>query len=114
MEIPEKVSSNKAYSGFKHWSVRNKLKDLYHSYMLRYSKIKIDPSYFPLKITYEFEWIKSPLDSTNQFFMIKMIEDGLVVTGVLPDDSNKYVRETSSRSVNGKRDMIRIKIEKTD
>lgn len=110
MIVPEKVSSNKAYSGFKHWSVRNKLKDLYHASLLPYrNKIKV--AKFPVKITYDFEWSGRILDTTNQFFMIKMLEDGMVGIGLLPDDTPEFVHETTSRSRKGKEDVVTIFIE---
>lgn len=108
--VPEKVSSNKAYSGFKHWSVRKKLKDLYHTYMMQF-KGKYIVDEFPVRITYSFEWKSRPLDTTNQFFMIKLIEDGMVHAGILPDDSIAYVYETTSRSQKGEEDVVTVSIE---
>ena len=110
--IPEKVSSNKAYSGFAHWSVRNKLKDLYHQIV--FLEIKKNPIKekisFPCTVVYEFQWKSRLLDTTNQFFMIKLIEDGLVHAGIFPDDTPEYVYETRSRSVRGKEDMLVVSI----
>ncbi len=110
MVVPEKVSSNKAYSGFKHWSIRNNLKDLYHASLLPH-KNKIKLKDFPVRITYEFEWKGRTLDTTNQFFMIKMLEDGLVGIGILPDDTPEYVHETISRSRKGTEDIVTIIIQ---
>lgn len=94
--MPEKVSTNKVYSGM-HWTKRSQLKNLYQLFLLQYrGKIKLDESRFPVTITYRFEWHKHPLDSTNQTFLIKLIEDGLVNAGILPDDDHKYVKETRS------------------
>ena len=95
--VPEKVSANRIYSGL-HWTKRNKLKDLYHFSLLEFRKLKIEK--FPIHIHYIFEWKNNPLDSTNQFFMIKMLEDGMVANGIIPDDSPKYVRATTSEVMN--------------
>lgn len=100
--MPEKVSTNKVYSGM-HWMKRNDLKNLYHLFMLQFKrKLKLEESSFPICIEYTFEWKTKPLDSTNQTFMIKLIEDGLVNAGILPDDDHRYVRETRSITLQNK------------
>lgn len=112
LPVPEKISTNRIYSGL-HWSERNRLKDLYHAHLLpwRLSRPELK---FPVKITYTFVWSKRPLDSTNQTFMIKMLEDGLVKIGILPDDTPKYVKSTTSTSVEDRTcrgDSVEITIE---
>lgn len=76
------------------------MKDLYHLSLLPFKrKLKLDVSDFPLSIEYTFYWRVRPLDSTNQTFMIKMLEDGLVSNGILPNDTPSFVSATTSRSI---------------
>lgn len=101
LAIPEKVSTNKAYRGFGHWSERSKLATIYHQAMLQF-KGKYKLSKFPVDIVYDFYWKGRALDSSNQSFMGKMMEDGLVQIGLLPDDTPTYVK--SSKYITSKAD----------
>lgn len=109
LPVPEKFSTNKAYSGI-HWAVRKKLKDLYHQSILPYKGKHYLGSY-PVVITYSFVWVKHPLDTTNETYMVKMLEDGMVHAGILPDDDPKHVAETRIRSRKGDGDYVTISIE---
>jgi hypothetical protein len=76
------------------------------------NQLKFGVEDYPLTVEYIFNWSKSPLDSTNQTFMIKLMEDGLVSHGILIDDSVNYVKETRSKTVHNrdlKNDMITIR-----
>tara|TARA_Y100001938_G_scaffold8123_1_gene9963 strand:+ start:222 stop:632 length:411 start_codon:yes stop_codon:yes gene_type:complete len=45
------------------------------------------------RVTLAFDWPHSRKDPDNQSFGAKMILDGLVKAGVLPDDSRKWIAE---------------------
>ena len=45
------------------------------------------------RVTLVFDWPHSRRDPDNQSFGAKMILDGLVKAGVLPDDSRKWIAE---------------------
>ena len=45
------------------------------------------------RVTLIFDWPHSRRDPDNQSFGVKMILDGLVKAGVLPDDSRKWIAE---------------------
>ena len=94
--IPEKVSTNKIYAGM-HFMKRKALADLYHGEVLEL-KGKLKVAKYPVVILYDWHWTKKPLDSLNCAFMSKMLEDGLVVAGVLEDDSAEHVRESRLRT----------------
>jgi len=92
--IVEKVSSNKIYSGC-HWGTRKKIADKYHEAIgelnlksLTMKEINLEPK--ELIITFYF--YNRPLDCSNCFYMAKMIEDGMVRSGWLKDDSPEYVK----------------------
>lgn len=48
---------------------------------------------FPVTCHYHFKLNGSRLDVSNHAYMQKMIEDGLVACGVLPDDTQAYVSQ---------------------
>jgi hypothetical protein len=87
--IPDKVSLNRIYAGI-HFRERNRHKDEYH-----YAVLASNPSPyagpFPVHVHYHFRLHGTPLDISNHAYMQKMVEDGLVHAGVLPDDTPKYV-----------------------
>lgn len=87
--IPEKVSLNKIHAGV-HWTKRSKWRNDYHL-AVRCSKPKKYTGSFPAIFHYHFKLKGRSLDSTNMAFMCKLVEDGLVESGVIPDDSQKYV-----------------------
>lgn len=87
--IPEKISLNKIYSGI-HYRTRSRHKDAYRlAVMVSQPKPYSGP--FPVECHYHFRLNGSRLDVSNHAYMTKMIEDGLVACGVLPDDDQKYV-----------------------
>ena len=87
--IPEKVSLNKIYAGI-HFSQRKVHKDNYHLAVLA-SKPEPWTGDFPVHVHYHFKLRGNRLDISNHAYMQKMVEDGLVACGVLPDDDQKYV-----------------------
>ena len=109
--IPEKISLNRLYSGI-HWAKRVQLKDLYHSF-IRFQRLEPQELTYPVEITYTFTWKTRGLDSTNCAFMVKMLEDGLVLTGVLQGDGPKHVRKTTTVTIcdpTSKEDTVSIQI----
>lgn len=106
--LPEKISANAIYAGI-HWSKRKRIKDLYRQYMLQY-KGKFTIESYPIGISYDFTFRRSPLDSSNCFLLIKIIEDSLIHINLLEDDSPKFVHSTSVTSKKGKDDRVKITI----
>lgn len=105
--IPEKLSTNKIYSGI-HWTKRNQHKNLYRNYFL---DIKPNQNYeFPVEITYIFRFKSKWLDNTNATYMAKLIEDSLIKQGFIPDDSPDYVNGTHIFCYKGNRDEVDIHI----
>ena len=51
---------------------------------------------FPVHIRYDWYCPNARKDIDNVEFAKKFINDGIVAAGVLPDDSRKYVGETSN------------------
>ena len=88
MDIPQKVTSNKIYSGI-HWGTRKGVVDKYHKAIsLLKLKMRLNKS---VDIIIKFYFKNRPLDCSNCFFMSKCIEDGLVKEKILIDDSPEYV-----------------------
>lgn len=111
MPIPEKVSTNRIYSGL-NWRKRAELAQLYHMCMLQHKKSKEFMLAYPVSITYTFSFKKKLLDTTNCAFMSKLLEDGLVKAGILTDDSPEYVAETVIQSKKGDADTVLINIKR--
>lgn len=104
--IPEKISLNKSYAGM-HWSKRSALKTLYHQQFLEF-KNKIKIKMYPIEVTYVFEFSGTPLDVSNCALMVKMLEDGMVVNGLLKGDEPEYVASIKMISKKGPKDIITI------
>jgi hypothetical protein len=103
--LPLKISANTIYSGV-HWGTRKKHKEQFRSVNFVCQKVKK----FPVCIDYNFYFKRNCLDTTNTFYMVKLIEDCMVAKKVLPDDSPKYVSKTSVRSLKGDDDYCEILI----
>ncbi len=92
------MTMNKMYSGL-HFSVRTRMAKIWHKTVgleCLAGKIKpIDEKHFPVCIaTRSFFKVKNrKRDTSNCYLPNKLIEDGLVKQGILPDDSQKYVSE---------------------
>lgn len=68
---------------------------------------------FPIDCYYHFKLHGKQLDSSNTAFLMKLVEDGLVRSGFIPDDSPKYVRWTACRSdkaKKGERQVVEVVI----
>lgn len=90
--VPEKLSLNKIYAGV-HWQKRQEYTDEWHL-AVQVSKPKRSTVYvggFPADCHYHFRLPGMKMDISNHAFMVKLIEDGLVRCGVLPDDTQKTV-----------------------
>lgn len=107
--LPEKVSTNRIYAGM-HWSKRLKLAELYHSELMPFRSKKDKSIQYPVDITYVFEFKSKPLDTSNCTFMVKLLEDGLRVNGLIEDDSPEFVSSTHIYSQKGSKDKVVIYI----
>lgn len=87
--IPEKISLNKIYAGI-HFRQRSEHKDEYQ-YAVLSSNPKPYTGSFPVHVHYHFKLRGQRLDISNHAYMTKMVEDGLVACGVLPEDDQNYV-----------------------
>ena len=105
--IPQKVSTNVIYSG-KHWTVRKQHADLYHQYIRAEVKPPEKGFEYPIDITYIFNFKGKLLDTTNCTYMVKLLEDGLVKSGIIEDDDPKHVQYTGIYSQKGKKDAVEI------
>lgn len=92
IKIPDdlpSISTNAYYSGM-HWSKRKRIADTWHMRIkalcrqAKISKVK------KCKLIFDFN---NRYDLDNNSAMIKMIIDGLVFAGVLPDDNKDHVKE---------------------
>ncbi len=109
--IPEKISLNKIYAGL-HWTVRAEHKDDYH-----FAVMSVNPKpytgQFPIHVHYHFKLHGKPLDIANHAYMQKMVEDGLVACGVIPDDTQKYVNAitiTAEPAKKGEDDVVVVEL----
>lgn len=105
--IPEKVSANAIYAGM-HWAKRKKLADLYHSYFIQYRNIKVTE--YPVEMSFIFTFKGALLDVSNCSYMIKMIEDALVLNGILQGDTLEFVQSITTIVKKGKKDEVEILI----
>ena len=105
MAIPEKLSTNKIYSG-QHWAAMKEHKDLYHSCLLPFRKHIVKK--YPVDITYIFRFAGKKLDTTNCTYMVKMLEDGMIHNKILENDSPEFVESTTIIVHDGDRDEVEI------
>jgi len=110
--LSEKISTNKVYAGM-HWTERKGHAELYHSIV--HSEVirqafKISGA-FPCIMKYDFYFSGRLLDASNCTYMVKLIEDGLVGSGTLPDDTPKYVRGITITSRRGREDKVEVTYE---
>ena len=107
--IPEKVSLNKIYAGI-HFRERASHKEEYQWAVLA-AKVPKYEGAFPIAMHYHFRLKGSRLDVSNHAYMLKMVEDGLVACGVLPDDTPEFVGEvriTSEHLAKGGSDEVEV------
>jgi len=99
-----KISLNKWYAG-QHWSKRVAIKNTYKKVIKsQYKNTFEDGKYL---VSYEFTFIKNPLDASNCVAMIKIIEDILFV-----NDKWDLIKIGGIESKKGKEEKVKIKIEK--
>lgn len=111
--IPEKISLNKVYAGV-HWTKRRQWAEDMHWSVLN-SRILPYSGPFPVDCRYHFHLHGKQLDSSNTAFLMKLVEDGLVQAGVIPDDTRQYVRWVSMTSSKAKAsENQRVEVEFVD
>lgn len=108
-DICKKVSTNKIYES-KHWGVRDKLKNEFINYYFNLLNKFTPVINYPIKITYDFYFVRNPLDTLNCCYMAKMMEDIMVKLGVIVDDSPKYVKQSVITSSKSNINQVRITI----
>lgn len=98
VKLNQVVSSNEFYSNKLHWSRRKRIKDDYHILVkAEINKIKkVEPITFPLMLRIDYFFKTRMFDVSNTFIMTKMIEDSLVKSKILQDDTPKWVPEIRS------------------
>ena len=110
LPLPEKISLNTALRKNKFWL--NEKKNTYNMYMLEFvRKNHIEPvneNDYPVDIEYTFTFKGKTIDTTNCFFMAKLIEDGLRHSGFLIDDDLRYVTSSKAIVKKGKIDEVEI------
>lgn len=104
-------SLNKSYAG-RHWSKRKEEADLIHELVIvEIRKARFKPlSEFPvdIKVTAYYKQ-KRRRDSCN--VSSKEIIDGIVMAGILPDDSTKYLRNSTTQAIIGaSEDKVEIEL----
>lgn len=115
IELPKPLPSwNRFYAGMDHRArtrLKNEWRDLVGLVLLleEYSDWKHpDPKDYPLVLEVVNYKRRYHLDCSN--ICVKLVEDGLVQSGVIPDDSPKYIGEV--RAMSEKRDtegvMVRL------
>lgn len=72
--------------------------------------IEIPDWLYPVNLTFEFNFKRNALDTSNCSYMMKLIEDALVYNKILKGDSPKHVGWVSFRSVKESEDLISLKI----
>lgn len=106
--IPEKVSLNRIYAGV-HFRERTRHKEQYHLAMLVVRPAPYTGTY-PVACHYHFRLRGTALDVSNCAYMLKMTEDALVTSGVLPDDCPKYVGQITISYEKGPTDEVVVTI----
>ena len=104
VDIPYKVSTNKIYAGT-HWRTRAKHKEQ----MLEVFKdMKAKPYDCVVDLHMDFHLKGRALDSSNCSYMFKIIEDCLVKSGYITNDTIKYVRRVSMESYKAEENYVEI------
>jgi hypothetical protein len=99
-----KLSLNKIYAGI-HWTQRTKNKDTYGMIIKSQFKEVLSKEY-RYKVSYEFNFKRNALDTSNTVYMLKMIEDI-----IFEDDTYKIIPELNIKSQKSKEEFIKITIE---
>lgn len=104
LPLPQKVSTNTIYAGV-HWAKRKEMADLFQMALLPFRR---KPAPTPCELFFSFTFKKAPLDCSNCAYMVKMLEDGMVMNEILPDDSTQYVKRIHIISEKGTSDSVTI------
>ena len=107
IKLPFKVSANEIYAGT-HWNKRKKHKDI-----MLWSLLGIKSKLKPVEtceLSFEFSFKRNPLDNSNCFYLIKLIEDCLTHYKIIKDDNYKIVQKITVTSNKGVDDEVRITI----
>ena len=98
IQLNQVVSSNEFYSNKLHWTRRKRIKDDYHVLVkAETNKIKkVEPITFPVMLRIDYFFKTRMFDVSNTSIMTKMIEDSLVKSKILQDDTPKWVPEIRS------------------
>lgn len=104
------VSWNKMYAGVNHWK-RTNLAHRYHALVRLYLPPDIPSFTYPVKIVVAVYFGSHPMDADN--IASKLLIDGLVRAGWLPDDKPQYVRSVETVSLMDKANP-RIELEIVD
>ena len=102
----KKLSANKYYAGM-HWTKRKELKDNYKLSIKSQCKRKFAKGKY--RTNWYFEFKNKPLDASNCFVMLKMIEDV-----IFENDEWDLIKIGAVESFKGKEDKVTIKIELLD
>lgn len=105
--LPEKISTNAIYSA-SNWHIRDNHKKKFRKVLFVAQPI----TEFPIEIHFNFHLKGKQLDCTNLSYMAKLIEDCMVVKGILPDDSPKYVSKVVLQGTKAKENYCEIQIKK--
>jgi Holliday junction resolvase RusA-like endonuclease len=106
--IPEKVSLNKIYAGI-HFRERSDHKDAYYLAVLA-ANVPRWTGPLPVAMHYHFRLSGSRLDISNHAYMLKMVEDALVHTRVIPADDQKHVAQITITAERSDRSDVEIEI----
>lgn len=94
-------SLNASYAG-RHWIKRKKEADLIHQLVfVAVNNQKIKPiKKFPIDI-YTTAYLKYKIRRDSSNISDKELIDGLVMSGIIPDDSTEYIRWSATRAIIG-------------
>ena len=100
------LSWNKLYAGM-HWSQRSKLADEWHELVFYECKIQKIPKFLDIYVRI-ISTLKKPLDADN--ICAKIIIDGLVLAGIIKDDTPRYVKAVTLISKKGNEELTKVEI----
>lgn len=107
IDLPLKISTNEIYGG-KHWKKRKDDAEHFHSLLYEHKDEQIPDSDFPVHLTFVFTFKGRALDWSNCSYMAKMLEDGMIHMGMIPNDSPKYVSGGTIITQRGDKDSVKI------
>lgn len=112
-ELLEKISTNKIYAGV-YWTIRKKHKDNFKLFYCNKFKNDMKPIKELVEIEFEFLFANRPLDCSNCSYLCKILEDCLVESGILENDTIRFVSKISLISAKNtiKKDEVKIKFKK--